>query len=80
MEKTVQVKFLEEALDGEIRARLLGQVDYMLLTNRSMQAKNLNDPIFAKQTEAKQINEVRDGRIHYIRELIEDVKNGKFVV
>ena len=80
MDKDEQLKFLVEALENEIRARLLSQVDYMLITNRAMQGKNLNDPIFAKQTEAKQMNELRDGRIHYIRDLMEEIKSGKFVL
>lgn len=67
-------------MDKAVEARLLIEVDYRLLTRTAMRAKNVNDPIFSKQTELKNLTEIHDGRIHFIRELLEEIKEDKFKV
>jgi len=80
MDKSKQIKFLEDALDRAIEARLLVETDYRLLTRSAMRAKNLNDPIFSKQTELKNMTEIHDGRIYFLRELIGEIKEDKFKI
>lgn len=80
MTKEEMIKFVEDALKSEAQMRLIVEVDYRVLTNASMSAKNLNDPVFSKQSEYKNRKDIHDSRIHYLRELLEEIKEDKFTI
>ena len=73
-----QIKYLETMLERDTKMTLESEANYRAL--RSMAFTHKDQQIFAAETKAKDTRDANLTKVNHIKELIQEIKDGKYII